>query len=45
MNDMPRQRTLRLASWIILVAWLGYSGALLGWAAANSPSADICITR
>jgi hypothetical protein len=39
----PRHR--RLLCWIVFFGWLGYSGALLGWAAANAPPADACIVR
>lgn len=36
-------RRLRLLCWIAFAGWLAYSGALLGWAAANAPPADACI--
>ena len=38
-------RRLRLLCWIVFFGWLAYSGALLGWAAANAPPADACIVR
>lgn len=43
MTSLPRGRRLPMLALVVL--WLGYSAAVLGWHAWSSPPADVCITR